>query len=49
MSVSNPYRDIEVKVPAVNTYLQVVSVSNANRVITAKLLSAQDLTAAAPA
>ncbi|MBI3797348.1 MAG: hypothetical protein HY268_10340 [Deltaproteobacteria bacterium] len=48
-SVSNPYRDIQVKLPAVNTYLKVMSVSNANRVITAKLLSAQDLIATTPA
>jgi hypothetical protein len=48
-SVSNPYRDIQVKLPAINTYLQVIDVSNANRVITAKLLSLQELVVVAPA
>jgi hypothetical protein len=48
-SVSNPYRDIQVKLPAVNTFLKVIDVSNANRVITAKLLSAQELMTPTPA
>jgi len=40
--VRDPYRDIQDKLPAVNTYLQVMDVREANRVITAKLLSAQE-------
>jgi hypothetical protein len=40
--VRYPYRDIQDKLPAVNTYLQVMDVREANRVITAKLLSAQE-------
>ena len=48
-SVSNPYRDTQVKLPAINTYLQVINVNNANRVITAKLLSTQGLMVTTPA
>ena len=47
--VRDPYRDTQVKLPVVNTYLQVMDVREANRVITAKLLSAKDLMAALPA
>jgi hypothetical protein len=43
LSVRDPYRDIAVKLPAVNTYMQVMDVREANRVITVKLLSAQEM------
>jgi hypothetical protein len=42
-SVRDAYRDIQVKLPVVNTYMQVIDVREANRVITAKLLSPQEL------
>lgn len=44
--VRDPYRDTPVNLPAVNVYLQVTAVREANRVITAKLVSVQDLMAA---
>jgi hypothetical protein len=47
-SVNNPYRDNQAKLPTINTYLQVIGVNNANRVITAKLLSTQELVPANP-
>lgn len=47
--VRDPYRDIQDKLPAVNTYLQVMDVREANRVITAKLLSAQEFISFTPA
>ncbi len=43
------YRDIEVNFPAVNSYLQVIDVREANRVITVKLLSEQDMIRLTPA
>ncbi len=46
--VRDPYRDTQVKLPAVNTYLQVMDVREANRVMTVKLVSLQELTCAAP-
>lgn len=49
VSVRDPYRDTQVKLPAINTYLQVMDVREANRVITVKLLSQQDLISATPA
>ena len=49
LSVRDPYRDIQVKLPAVNTYLQVMDVREANRVITAKLLFPQELISVIPA
>lgn len=47
-SVNNPYRDIQANIPTINTYLKVVRVNNANRVITAKWLSTQELVPATP-
>jgi hypothetical protein len=49
VSVRNPYRDTQLKLPAISTYLQVMDVREANRIITAKLLSPQELNAATPA
>lgn len=46
--VRDPYRDTQVKLPAVNSYLQVMDVRDTNRVITAKLLSLQDLMSVTP-
>lgn len=48
-SVRDPYRDTQVKLPAINTYLQVMDVREANRVITAKLLFPHELISATPA
>ena len=45
--VRDPYRDTQVNLPAVNTYLQVMDVRAANRVITAKIVSLQELACAA--
>ena len=45
VNVRDPYRDTQVKLPAINTYLQVMDVREANRVITAKLLSPHELIA----
>lgn len=42
-SVRDPYRDTQLKLPAVNAYLQVMDVRDTNRVITAKLLSLHEL------
>ncbi len=42
-SVRDPYRDTGVKLPDINSYLQVMDVREANRVITVKLLSPQEL------
>jgi len=42
-SVRDPYRDTCVKLPDINSYLQVMDVREANRVITVKLLSPQEL------
>jgi len=41
--VRDPYRDTCVKLPDINTYLQVMDVREANRVITVKLLSPKEL------
>ena len=49
MSVRDPYRDTQLKLPVINTYLQVMDVREANRIITAKLLSPHELNAATPA
>lgn len=49
VSVRDPYRDTQVKLPAINTYLQVMSVREANRVITVKCVSRQEITNSAPA
>ncbi len=49
VSVRDPYRDTQVKLPAINTYLQVMEVREANRVITAKLLSPHELIFPTPA
>ena len=49
VSVRDPYRDTQVKLPAVNTYLQVIDVREANRVITAKVLFPHELISAIPA
>ncbi len=48
VSVRDPYRDTHVKLPAINTYLQVMDVREANRVITVKLISLQELMSATP-
>lgn len=45
--VRDASRDIQPKLLGVNTYLQVIGVREANRVITAKLLSPHDLMTAA--
>ncbi len=49
VSVRDPYRDTQVKLPAINTYLQVIDVREANRVITAKLLFPHELISVTPA
>ena len=49
VGVRDPYRDTHVKLPAINTYLQVMDVREANRVITAKLLFPHELISATPA
>jgi hypothetical protein len=49
VSVRDPYRDTQVKLPAINTYLQVMDVREANRVITVKLVSQQELMSVTPA
>lgn len=49
VSVRDPYRDTQAKLPAINTYLQVMDVREANRVITAKLLFPHELISATPA
>lgn len=46
--VRDPYRDTGVKLPDINTYLQVTDVREANRVMTVKLLSANEFMAASP-
>ena len=48
-SVRDPYRDTRVKLPDLNTYLQVTGVREANRVITVKVLSRHELTSVTPA
>jgi hypothetical protein len=48
MSVRDPYRDTQVKLPAINTYLRVMDVRETNRVITVKLVSQQELMSATP-
>ncbi len=48
VGVRDPYRDTQVKLPAVNSYLQVIEVRDTNRVITAKLLSLQELVSVTP-
>ena len=54
-SVRDANRDIQVKLPAintflqVNTYLQVMDVREANRIITVKLLSPQEIASLTPA
>jgi hypothetical protein len=48
-SVRDPYRDTNVKLPDINTYLQVMDVREANRVITVKILSPHELVSATPA
>jgi len=49
VSVRDPYRDTQVKLPAINTYLQVMDVREANRVLTVKLVSQQELMSVTPA
>jgi hypothetical protein len=44
--VRDPYRDTRVKLPDINTYLQVMDVREANRVITVKLVSPKELMSA---
>lgn len=46
--VRDPYRDTQLKLPAVNTYLQVIDVRDTNRVMTVRLLSPQELMCATP-
>jgi hypothetical protein len=48
-SVRDPYRDTRVKLPDINTYLQVMDVREANRVITVKILSPHELMSPTPA
>ncbi len=47
--VRDPYRDIGVKLPVFNTYLQVTNVRDANRVLEVKVLSQKDLRGVIPA
>lgn len=41
--VRDPYRDTDIKFPAINSYLQVTDVRDANRVLEVKVLSQEDL------
>ena len=44
--VRDPYRDTCIKLPDINSYLQVMDVREANRVITVKLLTPKELISA---
>lgn len=41
--VRDPYRDTDVKLPTINSYLQVTNVRDANRVLEVKILSPNEL------